>query len=248
VSNTADNKFLRRLSPMTTTLFKILGTATTLAGIIVSAGSANAASLTKTASTSFAPINILNQSIGIEQFNSSLGTLQSVTIDFTGDIQGDAGFENRSQNPAQIKVSLGSNLSLSVNNQSLLTLTPQNISTYQTTAYDGINDFGGTSGQTISGLMTSQSGNFASTDSQFLQSFIGAGNVNFMFSALANSVVGGSGKMSSFVDTWAKANVRVTYEYDSTQSIPEASAVLGLGLIAGIVLSQHKKGLFKTAN
>jgi hypothetical protein len=234
---------------MTTTLFKILGTATTLAGIIVSAGSANAASLTKTASTSFAPTNILNQSIGIEKFNTSLGTLQSVTIDFTGDIKGDAGFENISPNPSQINVSLGGKLSLSLNNQSLLTLDPENISSYQTGAYDGAINFGGTSGQTIPGLMASQSGTFASTDSQFLQSFIGAGNVNFIFSALGNSVVGGSGNISSFVATSAKTSIRVTYEYDSTQSIPEASAVLGLGLIAGIgLLSQHKKGLFKIAN
>ncbi|WP_414575634.1 choice-of-anchor E domain-containing protein [Anabaena sp. CCY 9402-a] len=234
---------------MTTTLFKALGAATTLAGIIASAGSANAASLTKTASTSFALTDIINQSIGVEQFNSSFGTLQSVTIDFTADIKGDAGFENRSPNPAQITVTLGSNINLSLNNQSLFTLNPQNVSSYQTAAYDGINNFGGTSGQIVPGLMASQSGTFASTDSQFLQSFVGSGNMNFMFSALANSAVTGSGNISSFVDTLAKANIQVTYEYDPAQSVPEASAVLGLGLIAGIgLLSQHKKGWLKTAN
>lgn len=221
---------------MTTKLFKILGTATTLVGIIATAGTANAASLTKTVSTSFAPTNI-NQSIGIEQFNSSLGTLQSVTINFTGDIKGDAGFENISPNPDKITVTLGGNLSLSLNNQSLLTLNPQNVSNYETGAYDGTINFGGTSGQTILALMASQSGTFTSTDSQFLQSFIGNSNVNFAFSALGNSVVAGSGNISSFVATLAKTNIQVTYEYDPAQTIPEGSTLLGLGLIFGIGLS-----------
>lgn len=233
---------------MTTTLFQTLGTATTLVGIIVTAGSANAASLTKTASTSLVITDII-QSIGIEQFNSSLGTLQSVTVDFTGNIQGDAGFENRSPNPAQITVTLGGNLSLALNNQSLLTLNPQSVTNYQAAAYDNNNDFGGTSGQTILGLMASQSGIYTSTDSQLLQSFIGNGNVNFLFSGFANSIITGSGNISSFVDTLAQAKIQVTYDYEPVQSVPEASVVWGVGLVAGIgLLSQRQKSGLKTSN
>lgn len=229
---------------MATKFFNTLGTATTLVGIIATAGVANAASLTQTANTNFASTNIINAPLSIQQFNSSLGTLTSVQITFTGDIAGDAAFENRSANPDTITVNLGSQLGLKLNNQSLFTLNPTNSYSYQVASYDGTRDFGGSSGKTLTGLTATQSNTQTFTNSQFLQSFIGTSNLSFLFSALANSVVTGSGNISSEVDTFARANLQVTYNYNEPQSVVEPSAVIGLGLFAGItVLSQRKKKL-----
>ncbi|MEH1828148.1 MAG: PEP-CTERM sorting domain-containing protein [Nostoc sp.] len=234
---------------MTTKLFNTLAAATTLAGIVATSGAANAASLSYTSSTNYEFTDIIDAPLSVQQFNSSLGTLQGVTIEFTGDILGNAGFENRSPTSSQTTVNLGSQFSLQLNNQSLLALNPQYTSSYQVAKYDNITDYGGTSGKTLSNLTATQSGIQTFTDTQFLQSFIGNGNIDFLFSALANSIVTGSGNMRSYIDTYAKAGIKVTYNYDDVKSVPEPSATLGVGLIAGLcLLSQRKKSWIKMPN
>ncbi|MDZ8184308.1 MAG: choice-of-anchor E domain-containing protein [Nostoc sp. ChiSLP02] len=234
---------------MTTKLLNALGAATTLAGIVATSGVANAASLSYTSSTNYEFTDIIDAPLSIQKFNSSLGTLKGVTIEFTGDILGNAGFENRSPSASQATVTLGSQLSLELNNQSLLTLNPKYTSQYQVAKYDGITDYAGTSGKTLSNLTATQFGTQSFTDTQFLQSFIGNGNVDFLFSAIANSLVSGSGNIRSYIDTYAKAGVKVTYNYEELKSVPEASTTLGIGLVAGLcLLSQRKKISAKVLN
>ncbi|MEH1932870.1 MAG: PEP-CTERM sorting domain-containing protein [Nostoc sp.] len=234
---------------MTTKLFNTLAAATTLAGIVATSGAANAASLSYTSSSNYDLTDIIDAPLSVQQFNSSLGTLQGVTIEFTGDILGNAGFENRSQTPGQVTLNLTSDFSLQLNNQSLLEFNPQYTYSYQVAKYDGNLDYGGTSGKTVSNLTATQSATQSFTNPQFLQSFIGNSNIDFLFSALANSVVTGSGNIRSYVDTYAKANIKVTYDYDDVKSVPEPSATLGVGLIAGLcLLSQRKKSWLKVSN
>ncbi|MEH2069370.1 MAG: choice-of-anchor E domain-containing protein [Nostoc sp.] len=234
---------------MTTKLLNILGAVTTVAGIVATSGIANAASLSYTNSSNYQFTDIIDAPLSVQKFNSSLGTLQGVTIEFTGDILGNAGFENRSPTPSQATVNLGSQLSLQLNNQSLLALNPQYTSSYQVAKYDGVTDYSGKSGKTVSDLTATQSGIQSFTDTQFLQSFIGNGNVNFLFSAIADSLVTGSGNMRSYIDTYAKASIKVTYNYEELKSVPEASTTLGIGLVAGLcLLSQRKKSSIKVLN
>ncbi|MEH1778927.1 PEP-CTERM sorting domain-containing protein [Nostoc sp.] len=233
---------------MTTKLFNIntLAAATTLAGIIATSGTANAASLSYTSSIDYDLTDITDAPLSVQQFDSSLGTLKGVTIGFTGDILGNAGFENTGKSSTNITVNLASELSLELNNQSLFTLNPQNSFSYKVGQFDNSIDFGGTSGKTVSGLTATQSGTQSFTNTQFLQSFIGNSNIDFLFSATANSVVSGSGNIASYVQTLAKANIKVTYDYDDVKSIPEPSTTLGVGLIAGLcLLSQRKKSWIK---
>ncbi|MEH2209085.1 PEP-CTERM sorting domain-containing protein [Nostoc sp.] len=233
---------------MTTKLFNTLAAATTLAGIVATSGAANAASFSYASSTNYDFTNIIDAPLSVQKFNSSLGTLKGVTISFTGDILGNAGFENRSPTPTQVTVNLASQLSLKLNNQSLFALNPQDISSYQAAKYDGTTDYSGTSGKTISNLTATQSATQSFTNTQFLQSFTGNGDIDFLFSALANSVVTGSGNMRSYIDTYAKAGIKVTYDYDA-QAVPESSTTLGIGLIAGLcLLSQRKKSWLKVSN
>ncbi len=79
---------------MTTKLFNTLAAATTLVGIIATSGAANAASLSYTSSLDYDLTDIIDSPLSIQKFDSSLGTLKGVTIGFTGDILGNAGFEN----------------------------------------------------------------------------------------------------------------------------------------------------------
>ncbi|MDZ8109363.1 MAG: choice-of-anchor E domain-containing protein [Nostoc sp. DedQUE12a] len=234
---------------MKTKLLNTLGAATTLAGIVATSGIANAGSLSYTSSTNYDFTNIIDAPLSVQKFDSSLGTLQGVKIEFTGDILGNAGFENRSPSASQATVNLGSQLSLKLNNQSLLELNPKYTSSYQVSGYDGVTDYSGTSGKTLANLTATQSGTQSFTNTTFLQSFIGNGNVDFLFSAIANSLVTGSGNMRSYIDTYAKAGIKVTYDYEEVKSVPEASTTLGIGLVAGLcLLSQRKKILVKVLN
>ncbi|QLE48907.1 PEP-CTERM sorting domain-containing protein [Nostoc sp. C057] len=227
-------------------LLNTLATATTLAGIVATSSAANAASLSYISSIYYDLTDITDAPLSVQQFDSSLGTLTGVTIGFTGDILGNAGFENTGKSSANITVNLASQLTLKLNNQSLFALNPQNSFSYEVGQFDNSIDFGGTSGKTVSGLTATQSGTQSFTNTQFLQSFIGNSNIDFLFSATANSVVSGSGNIASYVQTLAKANIKVTYDYDDVKSIPEPSATLGVGLIAGLcLLSQRKKSWIK---
>lgn len=228
---------------MATKVFGFLAAATLATVVSSFAGAANAASLSYSDSTDYELTNIIDEQISIQKFNSSLGKLKGVTINFTGDMLGDAGFENRSTNAAAVTVNLAGIFGLQLNGQSLFTLNPLQANTYQVTRYDGNQNYGGTSGKTIEGLTATQSSTQTFTDSQFLQSFIGTGNVNFLFSAIANSTVTGSGNMRSYVDTLARTNVSVIYDYDPAK-VPEPSAAIGIGVIGGIaLLSKSKKKL-----
>jgi hypothetical protein len=235
---------------MTTKLFQTLAAATTLAGIVATAGSANAASLSYTGSTNFKTTNIVNEAISVQKFDSSLGTLTGVKLKFTSDIKGSIGFENLGSSPADITVTLGSNVNLKLGNSSLFSMSPATSQTYQNVAaFDGAIDFKPPSGLDVQGLNATKSDQTTITDSQMLQSFIGTGNLNFLFSAIATSNVSGSGNIVSMISTLAKGTVAVTYDYDPVKSVPEPSAAIGIGLVAGIgLLSQRKKSWLKASN
>lgn len=236
---------------MTTKLLNSLAAATTLAGVMLMAGVANAASLTRTASTNFQLTDIVDSVLSIEKFDSSLGKLNSVYVDFTSDMTGSAEFENRGAGASTIKINLGANVELKQLNLDLLSSFPITLLSeeYSVSSFDSILDFGGTSGRTVAGLTATQSASKMFTDLSDLAVFTGTGNLDFLFSAKAWSSVTGSGNMASFVTTLAKANITVTYNYDDLQTVPEPSAVLGMGLFAGIgLLSQRKKSWLKISH
>ncbi|BCL38948.1 choice-of-anchor E domain-containing protein [Nostoc sp. MS1] len=233
-------------------IFNSLAVATTLAGVIATAGTASAASLTKTAtftaSTGDFQFTDFDQTLSIKKFDSSLGKLQKVTLDFLGEIKGDGKFENRSASSASITVNLGGFLSLDQTQLGvppLLPVTPKTVITYNVAKFDGKTDYAGPSGRTFTGLSASQAGSRVFTDLASLNVFTGTGNLDFLFTALADSIVSGSGNMSYELNTLARGSVAVTYEYKTT---PEPSVVIGMGVFAGLgMLSNRKKQLLKWA-
>ncbi|WP_413200444.1 choice-of-anchor E domain-containing protein, partial [Nostoc piscinale] len=77
---------------------------------------------------------------------------------------------------------------------------------------------------------------------------LGKGTADFTFKAFANSNVTGSGNFDSQINTYAAANLAVTYDYDP-KAVPEPSAAIGLGLVAGIgLMSQRRKNWLKASN
>ena len=215
-------------------------------------GSANAASLSYTTSTPLTQTNFSNKTMSIQKFDSAIGTLNSVEIDFTGNLAGQAGFENTdTSNPANVAAELTAKVTLQLNNQSLsqLTLNPDSTSNYTVGTYDGTTDYSGISGETVDGLTANDSKTQTINDPTLLKSFIGTDNLDFLVSAKAQSNVTGSGNIYSFFHTTAATDLTVTYNYDATPPVkaPEPSALLGVGLVAGFGLLSQRKRTFSKA-
>jgi hypothetical protein len=194
--------------------------------------------------------DILNSIMSIEQFSPSQGTLRSVKINFSGDITVDGGLENRDARSQTVTANLLGELELKLpNGTSLFDLNPTNSRTFENVSrYDGRQDFAGNSGRTFEGLTASGFGERTFTDSSFLQQFMGNSVMNFMFSATATSSFTGSGNLSTYVDTFARSALMVTYEYEELpRKIPEPATTLGLGLVAGLGLLSQKKKIWKKA-
>ncbi|WP_071188565.1 PEP-CTERM sorting domain-containing protein [Trichormus sp. NMC-1] len=236
---------------MNSKFISTLAAATTLAGIVATAGTANAASLTYTTSSGGFEYTDIKKTLSIQKFDSALGILKSVQLNFTGDISGNAGFENRSSNASTVTVNLGALINLTKEGLNLnppLPITPSSTYSYNVATYDGTTDFTGESGRKIDNLTATEFISKMFTDNSSLDIFTGVGNLDFLFSAIAKSTVTGSGNISSYVETLAKANLSVTYNYDTPNStkVPEPSTLLGFGLVAGFgLLSQRKKSLFQ---
>ncbi|MBD2340881.1 choice-of-anchor E domain-containing protein [Calothrix sp. FACHB-156] len=231
---------------MNSKFFQALATATTFAGIIATSGVANAASLSFSASTDFEPTDF-KKTLSLQQFNSALGELQSVTIKYEAGIQANGSFTNKGTSETQAKIILGgetfgSNLGLALKDQFQLNLSPTKTSTFQVA---------GSSTVALPELVaTGVETKTLSKGLDNLNAFIGNANVDFLFTALATSVVMGSGNVSSQINTFAQGMLEVTYQYNETsKSVPESSAVLGLGLIAGLgILLNTKKNRVKTSS
>jgi hypothetical protein len=187
---------------------------------------------------------IQNSVLSVQKFNSKDKQLKSVTVNFSGDIKADGGVENRFSQARTMMVNLAGNLNLSLpSGTSLLNLNPTSSTSYSLGRYDGRNDYAGASGRTFEGMTASASAQQTFTDQNFLQQFIGNGNLNFLFSAIANPSVTGSPLTSSYFDSYARGAVDVTYEYEEVpKAVPEPSFMLAMGLLTGVgVLSQRKK-------
>ena len=231
---------------MNAKLLTTITTASTITGILATTAIANAATLIYSAASQPARTNITNTILSIQKFDSSLGELNSITVEFTGSLIGNAAFENEDATPQTITVDLSGLLQLSgPNNDPLINLAPQRVTPYNVPESDDISDFGGTSGRIIEGLTAQQSDSRTLTNSSSLAPFIGTGTVDFSFSALAKSKVEGSGNISSRIRTFAAANVTLRYDYtEPPRKIPESSMILGLGLIAGIGLLSQTSNVF----
>lgn len=157
--------------------------------------------------------------------------LAKVTIKLEGHVEGDAKFESLDASPATVTGELSAAIALfRPDNSILLVVTPLANFSENVGAYDGVLDFGGTSGRTFAGLsqdvddtgMSPPGGDLPLFDNGALNEMIVLPVV-----AAGTSTASGAGNLVAQFATNASAKVTVTYTY-----IPEpASTTLGfLGL------------------
>ncbi|OLT63484.1 hypothetical protein BJP37_25170 [Moorena bouillonii PNG] len=223
-----------------------VATVSVLSSIVATTTAAKSATIVQSASVPLMPTNITDEPLTpvINPFDTSLGTLDSVTIEFNGGMSGDARSESLDAQPATLTWNLEGLFTLvGPNNTTLFTETATVQDSAEVAAYDGTTDFQGPSAVSFIGLTGDVSGEKTFTNDSVFNAFLGTDPVDFLFSAETISMVTGIANIVNAIATKAQADVTVTYDYTPSEPepVPEASSVLGLGLVAGLKLFWKRK-------
>ena len=175
-------------------------------------------------------------SVSIGLFDTTLGNLQSIDFSLTGIIDGEAGAESRDNRPTTVSLTLGGTITLQrPDSSTLVAVLPSLNRVFNATAYDGVTDFMGGSGETFLGLNTSASNSatLAPVSAADLALFAapGGGLINLPVVAVASSTGSGAGNLITQFSTDAAARVEVTYTFETTQvPTPTGLLLMGIGL------------------
>lgn len=191
---------------------------------------ANADIIMFTDTVALQPTNFMS-SVTLPKFDPNLGTLDKVTVKLTGHVEGMAQFESLDADAAMVTMELAAEVKLQRPDMSTLVVTLPLIMTLDNvTAFDGVIDFGGTSGKSYP-LLTADDTNMFSTMSMMdLALFTGPGNIMLPVMATGASTGSGAGNLLLQFSTNASANVMVTYDY--TVPEPATAGLLSLGAFA----------------
>lgn len=197
-------------------------------GAVVLAGASQAASVSYTATVPSSTTDFTSN-FNLSQFNPSLGTLTSIDLKLVGSSTGSIQFESRDASAATITTNLSSTVSASGPANLTVTTLPLNSSSTAVSAYDGVTDFGGTSGRTFNNLTASDT-QTTSLNSGFAP-YIGNGNVVFTLTANGNSTVSGSGNLVTSISQASGGVSTITYNYTPAVPEPASMAVLSIGAL-----------------
>lgn len=179
-----------------------------------------------------------SDSITLPLFDPSLGTLNKVSWTLWGEVAGTARFESEDSGPADITMKLSATLTLFGPDASVLQITIPFFQLVETvTAYDGITDFGGTSGRTYTGLQADKAESGETIAPGQLAQFTGVGDLILPLTAEGSSTATGAGNIISAFSTFAAAKATISYEYTPVPA-PGALALAGLG---GLVLARRRR-------
>jgi hypothetical protein len=213
-----------------------------LAATLLPVGIAQAVTLTYTDSVDSARTNFTD-SVSIPQFDPSLGDLTNVFIELTGEVTGSIQLESLDAAAANVTANLASQIALQRPDMSDLVVTlPTESIVRNLTAFDGTLDFGGTSGFSEDDLSQSETNSVSFTNPSDFDLFLGSGNLLLPVVATGQSAATGSGNLGAFFNTFASANISVTYEYtERPTAVPEPNAPMGALALVGLGMMAKRK-------
>lgn len=175
------------------------------------------------------------EAFSVTQFDTQGGTrvLDSVDVYLNGTVSGSAQAESLDAEPAAISLNLQATISLSLGMTQLAVVIPVANTVFNASAFDGVIDFGGTSGAAFANLNQSQSTNSLFTNPVDLAPWIGLGSVALSGAADGQSSGSGAGNLVTVFMTDAAMEYKVTYTF---HVVPGAStmALAGVAGLAGL--------------
>ncbi len=221
---------------------------TAFAAILAPMNAVQASTLTYKSAVDLEKTNFEKQ-ITLPKFDSSLGELESVFFELSGNVEGTVSLENEDASSALVTGNLAAEISLKKTDDSLLLVALPTASVEQElSAYDGTFDFGGTSGVKLTEISNTKKESTLLTIPDDFTHFIGDGSFNLLLEAIGNSKATGAGNLSTRFETFAGATVAVSYTYakkDEPQrrkKVPESGVpvTIFIGLAATMVLTKSK--------
>ncbi len=207
--------------------------------------------LTQTASV---PLQFTNFNLTrtLPQFDPGLGTLLSVEITSSATTSIQTSVENLDAQPATLTIaSTGSvavdGAALPAGRADVLDVMTSQNDSIPSPAFDGVEDFGGTSGFTLPAQVQTETATLTLTDPADLAAFIGLGGTSFQITGAGNATVTGGGNLLTSVTSQAGADLTIVYRYRANNMLqPGAYTIVepvqpagfrdGLESINGVVL------------
>jgi hypothetical protein len=178
-------------------------------------------------SVALQPTNF-NSSVSVPKFNPALGTLTKVIFELSGHVEGQAKFESLDAGATTISMQLAAQVKLQRPDlSSLVVAFPLAMTSDNASAFDGVMDFGGTSGKTYPALAGDDNEMSMTTAPLDLALFTGMGNIMLPVMATGASSGSGAGNLLLQFNTSASSDVTVTYEYTV---IPEPATAMLVSL------------------
>lgn len=193
--------------------------------LVCAAGAASAATVTHSDSYALTATD-WDTTLSVAQFDSSLGTLNSVLVKLIGYVEGEATVKNNAASGSNITVELEATISTETPGLDLIVeVVPLAEVTKHLT--------GGEEWST--GLINDEKTDSRTLTGDEMDEFLGTGLIEIATSAVGRSEATGSGNMNFGFSNSASAYLEVTYDYTpATVPVPASAALLlgGLGVLA----------------
>jgi len=166
---------------------------------------------------------------------ATFGTLNGVVLTLNGEATSNIFLESLDASPATIQASSGTQIVASTPLGPIMALAVNPV-TFNASAFDGVNDFGGTSGRSFIGLDAHVLQSLGSTAPADLAMFTGLGSFIVNVTFTGQSMSSGAGNLLAFFQTMGGGRLSVAYDFDSGRQggeVPEPASTLlvGCGLL-----------------
>ena len=152
-------------------------------------------------------------SVTLPQFDPTLGTLTSVTINNIATTTDTVQLESQDTQPTTLIANTTITTSLTGPGVSGLTTTANDSVSFNATAFDGVIDFGGTSGHDFGPRSQTRTQSTTITDPATLSAYLGTGTLTFSSTSTGTSSVLGSGNVVQIIGTSSGQTIQIVYNY-----------------------------------